>query len=155
MRKFPSAVRLIPPILWMSLIWLLSAMPGQGSGNSSRWLIEFFQSIGIDLFALFGEHTSFVIRKGAHFTEYFVLFLLWHTALKGCLEGNRRAWLAWGIAVVYAMSDELHQSFVPNRTAAVFDVGIDACGAALAAALVWFLNKRRRKKAQLAANSNK
>jgi VanZ family protein len=39
------------------------------------------------------------------------------------------ALMAASLAIVYAVSDEVHQRFVPGRTAAAGDVGIDALGA--------------------------
>jgi VanZ family protein len=39
------------------------------------------------------------------------------------------ALLAIALATVYAVGDEVHQRFVPGRTAAAGDVGIDALGA--------------------------
>jgi VanZ family protein len=43
------------------------------------------------------------------------------------------------LAVLYGVSDEFHQSFVPNRTADIADVAADATGAAAAASLTWLL----------------
>src|SRR5262249_32995897 len=71
-----------------------------------------------------------MIRKLAHFTEYLVLGLLITRALR-----DERGWrvehalLAIALATVYAVSDEVHQHFVPGRTAAAGDVAIDAAGA--------------------------
>lgn len=44
---------------------------------------------------------------------------------------KRAALVALSIAVFYAMTDEFHQSFIPNRTPALFDVGVDAAGSVL------------------------
>jgi VanZ family protein len=40
-------------------------------------------------------------------------------------------WLAWGLCILYAITDEYHQSFVPGRSPRGMDVGIDALGAVL------------------------
>ncbi len=73
------------------------------------------------------------IRKLAHFTEYLILSLLLYRALRaGPRWEPRTAVLALALAGLYAASDELHQWFVPGRTAAVRDCLIDVAGAAAA-----------------------
>jgi VanZ family protein len=78
-----------------------------------------------------------IIRKCAHFTEYFVLSLLILRAIRAGRPGSRFAWALAAVAIVacYASLDELHQYFVPGRTAAVGDVLIDTSGG-IAAQLV-------------------
>lgn len=55
--------------------------------------------------------------------------------------------VAWFLAAAYGVSDEWHQSFVPNRDVSALDVGFDALGAALGCALWWFLASRGTKRA--------
>ena len=95
-----------------------------------------------------------IIRKCAHFTEYFILSLLILRGIRAGRPGSRFAWALAAIAIVacYASLDELHQHFVPGRTAAVGDVLIDTTGgiaAQLVAAglMVWghFRQKRKQK----------
>ncbi len=79
-----------------------------------------------------------ILRKLGHLTEYFVFGLLIARALR-----DERGWqlhhacLAVVLAASYAVTDELHQHFVPGRTAAVGDVGIDALGALAAQVVLW------------------
>ena len=49
------------------------------------------------------------------------------------------------IALLYAISDEIHQSFVPTREASVVDVLIDCAGAAAGIFVVWAIGKARKK----------
>jgi VanZ family protein len=65
-----------------------------------------------------------------HFTVYAVLAFLIFLALgdRGWGDG-KRAIIAFVITVLYGVSDEFHQSFVPNRVPDVFDVAVDAAGA--------------------------
>jgi VanZ family protein len=77
----------------------------------------------------------------AHFTEYFVLAGLWAWALLPAL-GLRALAVAFVVAVVYAISDEWHQSFVPRRDSDPVDVLVDTAGAA-AVVFVSFLLVRR------------
>lgn len=70
------------------------------------------------------------VRKLGHFGEYFVLsLLLWRALAAGRGWRIDHAVAAVVLASAYAVTDELHQWFVPGRTAALGDVGIDAFGA--------------------------
>ncbi len=68
--------------------------------------------------------------------EYAVLAILGYTAL--CNSSKQRAAFSFVflLALLYALSDEFHQSFVPNRDPSFWDVGLDALGAALGLLLV-------------------
>ena len=71
------------------------------------------------------------MRKVGHWAEYFVLAVLVLRALRnetGKKWELRHAALALVFIFVYALSDELHQTFVPSRTASVGDVMIDVLG---------------------------
>ena len=92
------------------------------------------------------------IRKSAHFTEYFILSLLVLRGIRAGRSGTRFAWALVVIAIVacYASLDELHQRFVPGRTAAVGDVLIDTSGgiaaqAVAALVMLWGHVRQRRK----------
>jgi len=71
-----------------------------------------------------------LIRKLAHFVEYFVLGVLLYRALDGTGFSRRTALRALALAALCAAGDELHQWFVVGRTAAVLDSLIDTSGAA-------------------------
>lgn len=100
-----AALRFGPPVALMGLIFFLSAQPDLSSGLG-----------GWDL----------VLRKLAHVTEYALLFLLWRRALPGASP-----WTAVAIAVGYAITDEIHQSFVEGRHGTPVDVLVDAAGVAV------------------------
>ena len=89
----------------------------------------------LDVETLKAYHVPLLVRKAAHMTEYFVLFLLCHRLLKW-YRPERKMWgYALLICILYAASDEFHQSFVPGRGASIVDVGIDTSGALLAVAV--------------------
>jgi VanZ family protein len=98
------------------------------------------------------DEVLFLIRKGAHVSEYAVLaWLAWRVflAVRRSTEAPqplRAAGLAWGLSVMYAVSDEWHQTFVPTRVGTPSDVMIDAAGAALGLALaaLWWRWRRSR-----------
>ncbi len=76
-----------------------------------------------------------VIRKCGHVTEYFILGVLLFRAFRGASrEGLTRKWVILSLIVIvlYAASDEFHQSFVSSRTASPIDVAIDTAGGVLA-----------------------
>ena len=72
-----------------------------------------------------------LIRKTAHFCEYFLLGLLAARAFASSSRFTlRNYWFQCGVMLVvaYAFADEYHQSFVPSRTASIFDSFIDIAG---------------------------
>lgn len=84
-------------------------------------------------------HTlNFIVRKGAHLTEYAILTTLCFTM--GTL-GFQKPWksvLPFAVlgSAIFAVTDEIHQSFVPNRGASPMDVLIDITGALMAVGLI-------------------
>lgn len=122
MREIPG--RWLPPLIWMGLIFAMSAQP------SPPQLPEPL----LDL----------LLKKAGHMVGYAVLAWLYLRALRGCGSTFNRAYLfSLALSVAYAVTDELHQAFVPGRHASAVDVCIDGLGATLALALAW-----RRAKAQ-------
>ena len=79
-------------------------------------------------------------RKIVHVGEYALLCLLWWRALRTVTSEQRALALAVLVSVLYAVSDEYHQSLVPGRNGSPLDVAIDAAGAAATALVV----RRRR-----------
>jgi VanZ family protein len=91
----------------------------------------------------------FFLRKLGHLTEYAILALLAARAFYG--SANERLRLKWFAAslvliVVYAFSDEIHQSFEPSRTASVYDSLIDIAGGLTMLLLIAKRLRRRRQK---------
>lgn len=90
------------------------------------------------------QHLPLFADKAIHAAVYGGLsFVLWK-ALRGSLRdasARRVALLALGLTTLYGVSDEFHQSFVPGRSADVFDVAADAVGAGL---VQWLVVIRRR-----------
>jgi VanZ family protein len=80
-----------------------------------------------------------VIRKCAHFTEYFVFCLLLYRGVRGDRKGWR--W-TWGLAALfcaagYSVLDEIHQAFLASRTASPYDSLLDSIGALAAFSVLW------------------
>jgi VanZ family protein len=103
----------LPVVAWAGLIFTLSSIPDLGTGLG-----------GWDL----------VLRKLAHAAEYAVLGLLLQRALD-------HAWAPFLLGVAYAITDEIHQAFVPGRLGSPLDVAIDAAGVAVGVALALRLRR--------------
>lgn len=120
---------------WMGIIFIFSSQVASDSDNLSRGVTELLLkfiptdmqvSTTIDIIGRFNH----IVRKCAHGGVYFILGLL---TIHAIMEHNmkiRRAFItALMICVIYAISDEFHQSFVPGRGPAIKDVCIDSFGA--------------------------
>lgn len=106
-----------PACLLMALIYLFSSFPKNEIADFGAW----------DLW----------VKKGGHVAEYAILALAYWRGLTYTRPATwRLAALAVGMAVAYAITDEVHQSFVPGRLATPTDVVIDAVGASLGI-IVW------------------
>jgi VanZ family protein len=77
-----------------------------------------------------------------HFTVYAVLVVLVWRAFQGARMRHPFLW-ALGATVLYSITDEFHQSFVPNRHPDVFDLATDFAGAVTALVIVWRLGAHR------------
>jgi len=128
-----------PAFLWAAVIFSASTdtfsadNTGHILGPILRWLIPSLTQGQFDSIHYF-------IRKSAHFTEYFIFFLLLYRGIRGLRRGWHWSWAfaAWFIAAGYSALDEVHQSFVASRTASAWDSLLDSTGA-LAALFVVFL----------------
>jgi len=88
----------------------------------------------------------FFVRKTAHFTEYAILALLAaRVFLSSSQPPLRQRWFlcALLLVVLYALSDEFHQTFVPSRTGSIYDSLIDMTGGLTALLLLMLWSKRK------------
>ena len=83
---------------------------------------------------VFGEY-DLIIKKLGHALGYALLGLAYFFALPPRLRAGYRWLLALLMAILFALSDEFHQSFVEGRNSSLTDVLIDTVGAALALTL--------------------
>lgn len=83
-----------------------------------------------------------IIRKLAHFSIYTILGLLLMGLISTYnIEEKKRIYITMIIGILYASSDEIHQSFIPGRSAQVTDVMIDTIGVASGMCLILLLLK--------------
>jgi VanZ family protein len=121
--------RWAPVAAWAALIFLAS----------TSWLAgPRTESVVLPMLAWLFPHASLhtlqtmhaILRKLGHFTEYMILGLLITRALRDARGWRwQHALMAIALAASYAVTDELHQHFVPGRTAAAGDVVVDTLGA--------------------------
>jgi VanZ family protein len=125
-RKFISHFPWIIVVLWMFLIFSLSAQPAQKSDHLSIGVTEkVAPGTNMNLDVL-----NHVIRKNAHFFIYLVLAIMVQITLtKNRIKGIKGMLFVIGICLFFAMTDEFHQLFVLGRGAQVKDVLIDSAGA--------------------------
>lgn len=124
-------------VFWMGLIFLFSAQPAEESSKMSHSVgmavgnifVPDFGSLSKQEQEKIAEKIDYPIRKVAHATEYAVLGGLL-VMMYGSYGIIGKKGMAYGIltGVAYAMTDEIHQLFVPGRSCQVTDVLIDSTG---------------------------
>ena len=138
----------------MAFIFFQSALPAdlssQESGRVVNLLVRLFQGI----MPIDRQTMVFIVRKGAHFAEYTILggFLVpavteWMAVDKTPVPDSVRSIriISWLVGTLYAVTDEIHQYFVPGRSCELRDIGIDSCGV-LAGVLVVSLLMRSKER---------
>ena len=133
-----------PLLLWMVLVWFVSTKQFSAL-NTSQVLRPLILWIFPNLSEARVAAIHFAIRKAAHFSEYAVMGLLAARAFStSAKEFLRQHWwlVSFITLVAYALLDELHQSFVPERTASIYDSAIDVIGG-VTALFVYKLWRRR------------
>ncbi len=105
----------------MVFIYKFSSDTGAESEAISKNLLGFI----VEFIGKFISHNT--LRKLAHFTEFAALGF----CLAGAIHftfGKRRLYIPLIPSVLYAISDEVHQYFVPERACRIFDVFVDSAG---------------------------
>ena len=125
-----KVINIIILIIWLIVIFLFS----QQKGNESDKTSGIFNTVINTIFKDEGtrDKAKLFVRKCAHFTEYFILALLIINVLKDYKDINYKYLLLTIVmCMLYAASDEWHQTFVYGRVGCVTDVLIDTCGSIL------------------------
>ena len=120
MDKKNKVFRWLPACIVMLIIFGFSSIPSTEMPDLGQWDI--------------------MVKKGGHILGYGLLALaFWH----GLHYDRQRLWLAFLLAILYAISDEFHQSFVPGRHPSWVDaLIIDGSGAAMMLLVVSWLQKK-------------
>lgn len=147
-------------VVWAGVIFYFSAQDAHRSSQTSGRIVEHiiriiepeYEELPVERWQSLKDTLSFIVRKGAHVTEYLILgVLLWGWFLSFGSRGKRLFWLPWLTGTVYAATDEFHQIFSEGRSPQPTDVGIDSAGVlcgvllciAISCAVLRFRKKRR------------
>ena len=140
MKKTIFAVLLV---LWMGFIFFMSCENAEKSSNTSGQTIRVvlsavpeFEKQPEEVKINIIEKLEFIVRKSAHFIGYMILGILASGLILQYENINKKYPLAFLICVIYAISDEIHQLFVPGRAGQIRDVLIDSAGSFLGIILV-------------------
>ncbi|MBN1326202.1 VanZ family protein [Candidatus Falkowbacteria bacterium] len=125
-RHFKKYEKWVSVLIWMGAIYFLSSRSLSFMSPTDIW--------------------QFIIRKMAHMFEYAILCLLIYRILS-TTEKRHVYWnLFWALAmtVLYAFSDEYHQTFTSGRTGTYRDVIIDSTGAIVTVWLLYLNHKHKQ-----------
>lgn len=153
MRKHAKYVALAITLAIMALIFFFSGQPGAASYELSAVVADTVQhskASAITPVWFDVENFNANVRKWAHVYIYCALGVsmmvtvhLWTHRITLWQQGL----LAAALCMLYAISDEVHQYFVPSRAMLLSDVGIDAFGffpcIAVTCLIIWMLQRRR------------
>jgi VanZ family protein len=147
-----------PLVFW--ILFISFASTGEFSASNTSQILRpillwFFPNLSEARLAT----AHFLTRKAGHFSEYAILALL---ARRAFVTSSRwllqHYWFQLGLllVVIYALLDEFHQSFVPSRTASIYDSAIDVAGGLTILMICKFYGRksRRRKTAEQAQETS-
>ncbi len=153
LRRRVPASQLIPPwlrawwpaLVWAALIFTLST-DSFSSDHTASVIVPIIHWFFPSLTHHQLENMHHIIRKTAHFTEYFIFYLLLFRGARSTRTGWRWTWglAALSIAAGYSALDEIHQAFVVSRTASPWDSLLDSAGAFVASIVLFLWFRLRR-----------
>lgn len=139
----------LPAVLWMAVLFTVSTEVGS-SRRTSRLLVPLLRWLAPNLPQSTLDQVQLGVRKAGHAVGYAILAgLVWAGRRAGASAGPTTwrwadARFAFAVAVLYAGTDEWHQTFTATRQGTVADVLLDAVGAALGLGLLWLWSRWRR-----------
>lgn len=119
--KFLAVIFWILSVAVMYIIFMFSAATGEESEEVSQNLLSKI----IEFIGNFISHNT--LRKLAHFSEFAALGFCMTGAIHYTF-GKQKIYVSLIPCFLYAVSDEIHQHFVPERACRVFDMFVDTCG---------------------------
>lgn len=143
-----------PLLFWLTLIFFAST-DGMSASNTSRFVGPALRLLFPDISEQSLTFAHFIVRKGAHFTEYAVLALLAARAfLTSSSDRLRQRWsvVALALVIIYSLLDEYHQTFASSRTGSIYDSFIDIAGGAAALMTLAFWRVYHGRKTSYAVN---
>lgn len=106
-------------VIMMGIIFLFSSYDAVSSAEQSKVIV--------DIINKYIPINSFYVRKLAHFSLFLLLELLLYIGIKMVVIKFPGLYSIL-ILIIYAISDEVHQYFIPGRSCEIRDMFIDICG---------------------------
>lgn len=127
-------------LIWMIIIFIMSSFNAEDSANQSNFIVNIIANI-LNINNI--ELLNLIIRKLAHFTEYLILGVL---VINMFTKNNAKKYYLLSIllCIIYAISDEIHQLFVPGRACQIKDILIDSIGSITGIYLYKLISKRKK-----------
>ncbi len=136
----------LPSVICMAVIFIFSAQTAENSSTMSDSVVEAVYGN-----EYIGSHSvTLFVRKAAHFLEYSLLGALLYIGNIKALNKSTGVCviIAAALAGLYAVTDEIHQYFVPGRACMLSDVILDFCGsltgASFAAGIILLYSRIKR-----------
>lgn len=142
-KRYTQYIWHVLAVIWMGLIFFFSHQPADSSDRQSGFFVSLLEPITpvADTSLL-----SFLTRKAAHITIYFILGVLIYGAVRKHTSSRKKAILiSIGAVLGYAALDEIHQLFIPGRSGEVRDVIIDTIAGTAGVFLHALIRKPRQK----------
>lgn len=114
----------IPSIVWMITIFILSSMTGSDLQNTFPFFSDF---------------------NWGHFVAFFILAITYYLALFKKVDHPKIFLIIIILSILYGITDEFHQYFVPTRVPDVRDLIADTIGAIVASLLLMKIYNKRKK----------
>ena len=144
-------------VIWAAVIFAMSAQPAKESSQLSGGIVKKvisavcsdFENLSAERQTRITSTVTLIVRKTAHFLEYFILGLLAFVTANTFRRYKFfvRTLSAADFCMLYAVSDEIHQYFVPGRACRFGDICIDTAGSILAIVLLaWIVIIKKKRK---------
>ena len=153
-KRFRRIISIMLAVIWMVMIFVMSGASADASNEQSGVVVELVKKIfnvSSEQPELLDNMTT-IVRKCAHFFEYFVLGILLLNVIRRFWPTTcKKKWAKyWYLAVIgasiYAVTDEVHQAFVPGRSCELRDIIIDTVAACVGVGMVMLIRRWRRRK---------
>lgn len=154
----------LPSVIMMIIIYVFSAKPAEISAATSSPIADMILRVWEAIFGNIDilrrpsvlDTMDFIVRKAAHITEYAILAICINLGLLNYqMKEKKRFFIALIVSILYAATDEYHQTFVEGRSGSIRDVGIDSIGVLIGCfSFLLIVRCIRKKRKKIANNSN-
>lgn len=135
-----NKLSIIFTLAWMIIIFTMSSFNSIESANQSNYIVNIISNV-LNINNI--ELLNLIIRKLAHYIEYLILGIL---VINMFIKNNipQSYLISIIFCIIYAISDEIHQLFVPGRACQIKDILIDSIGSITGIYLYKLISKRKK-----------